>query len=149
AVRASLARARVAIGTAEARWRVGDYAEATRLAAFAKSTTDDIRRRASNFLQTYTTSSAARKWERWVSDTIDSSRQSGSYAVLVDKLRHKCLLYRGGALVRSYDVDLGGTLWDKMHAGDRATPEGMYRIVRKRPQGATIYHKALLINYPN
>jgi murein L,D-transpeptidase YafK len=69
--------------------------------------------------------------------------------ILVDKLKHKCYVYRGGVMVRAFDVDLGGTLWDKMHSGDRATPEGMYRIVKKRPQGDTIYYKALLINYPN
>ena len=81
--------------------------------------------------------------------TIDLSRRTGDSVVLVDKLRHKCFVYRGGGLVRTFDVDLGGTLWDKMHSGDRATPEGMYRIVKKRPRGDTIYYKALLINYPN
>ena len=34
-----------------------------------------------------------------------------------------------------------------MKSGDNATPEGKYRIIRKNPR--SLYHKALLIDYPN
>ena len=148
-VRTPLARAQVAIGSARARWRTGDYDGAAKEARFAKSTADDARVRAGTFLAHYTNGAAAERWSRWVEETIRQSRKNGDYVVLVDKLRHKCLLYRGGHLLRSYDADLGGPLWDKMRAGDRATPEGMYRIVKKRPEGQTTYYKALLIDYPN
>ena len=33
--------------------------------------------------------------------------------------------------------------------GDKATPEGMYKIIRKFDNDSTLYHKALLINYPD
>ena len=33
--------------------------------------------------------------------------------------------------------------------GDRATPEGRYRIVEKKDPGQSIYHRALLLDYPN
>ena len=33
--------------------------------------------------------------------------------------------------------------------GDRTTPEGIYRIIKKKGQGETKYPRALLINYPN
>jgi hypothetical protein len=148
-VRTNLARAQVAMGSAEVRWRNGDFAGAARDATFAKTTSDEIRRRADGFVTHYTNGAAAQRWARWISDTIEVSRRSGDYVILVDKLKHKCHLYRGGVLVRSYDADLGGPLWDKMRAGDRATPEGMYRVVRKRAPGQTVYYKALLINYPN
>jgi murein L,D-transpeptidase YafK len=38
---------------------------------------------------------------------------------------------------------------NKTCRGDRATPEGIYKIVRKKDHRKTIYHKALAINYPN
>ena len=37
----------------------------------------------------------------------------------------------------------------KAQAGDRATPEGHYRIVARKDQGQSRYHKALLLDYPN
>ena len=49
---------------------------------------------------------------------------------------------------RTYDVGLGfNGLADKRFAGDNATPEGRYTIVRKIP--SSLYYKALLIDYPN
>ena len=33
--------------------------------------------------------------------------------------------------------------------GDNATPEGRYRIIRKRGRGETRYHRALEIDFPN
>ena len=38
-------------------------------------------------------------------------------------------------------------LADKRFAGDNATPEGRYTIIRKIP--SSLYYKALLIDYPN
>lgn len=149
AVRANLMRARVALKTSVLRCRAGDYKSATREASFAKRMAEDVRHRAQTFLTAYTTGKAAERWATWVRQTIDLSRRTGDYVVLVDKLRRKCHLYRAGKPVKTYEADLGGPLWDKMHAGDRATPEGMYKIVQKRPRGQTIYYKALLINYPN
>ncbi len=37
----------------------------------------------------------------------------------------------------------------KRHRGDKATPEGSYKVTRKRGPGATKYYKALDIDYPN
>jgi murein L,D-transpeptidase YafK len=45
-------------------------------------------------------------------------------------------------------VGLGSrSVSDKLCAGDRATPEGKYRVTKKLAQSR--YYKALLINYPN
>jgi murein L,D-transpeptidase YafK len=38
---------------------------------------------------------------------------------------------------------------DKLMHGDRATPEGIYRVIDKKNGVKTRYYKALLINYPN
>ena len=149
AVRTDLARARVSLGSAWARLRQGRYDLAVREANATRDISADVRARAASFLQTYSTSAAADRWDRWVRETIALSRKTGDYVILVDKLKHKCLLYQSGKLARSYPIDLGGTIGDKLRAGDRATPEGMYRVVQKRSRGQTTYYKALLINYPN
>ncbi len=90
-----------------------------------------------------------RRWQSWVDETIAGTRR-GSSAIIVDKLGQRLLLVRGGRAVAQYDVNLGlRGLTDKAHAGDRATPEGRYRIQEKRGQGATRWHKALVLDYPN
>jgi L,D-peptidoglycan transpeptidase YkuD (ErfK/YbiS/YcfS/YnhG family) len=149
AVRADLARARVSLGAASARLRQGRYDLARHEASVTSDISKDVRSRAASFLRTYTTSAAAGKWDRWIRETIALSERTGDYVILVDKLKHKCHLYRSGRLARSYTIDLGGPIRDKQRAGDRATPEGMYRVVQKRARGQTTYYKALLINYPN
>jgi murein L,D-transpeptidase YafK len=40
-------------------------------------------------------------------------------------------------------------LGDKNQSGDRTTPEGRYKVSRKRSGRSTLYHKSLEINYPN
>ena len=137
AVRASLARARVSVASAAARWRRGDYDAATVEATSARAVTEDIRRRARSFVENYSSSAPAKQWVHWVRETIDLSRRTGEHALVVDKLKHRCYLYKGGSLVNAYAVDMGGTIQDKMRAGDRATPEGRYRIIQKKGPGQT------------
>jgi L,D-peptidoglycan transpeptidase YkuD (ErfK/YbiS/YcfS/YnhG family) len=87
-------------------------------------------------------------WRTRVAETIRESKIAESYAIVVSKVDRTLVLYKGGRPVKTYAVGLGaGSIRDKVCAGDRATPEGKYRIVRKMPQSK--YYKALLINYPN
>jgi murein L,D-transpeptidase YafK len=47
-------------------------------------------------------------------------------------------------------VDLGAnSINQKSHAGDRTTPEGLYRITKKKGYGQSKYGLALLLDYPN
>lgn len=88
------------------------------------------------------------KWRSLVDETIKESRKNQSYAIIVSKAEHSLTLYKNGATYKSYSVGLGfNGMKDKLQAGDRATPEGRYRIIKKLPRSR--YHKALLINYPN
>ena len=88
------------------------------------------------------------KWQNQFATTIRLSAQNNSYAFIVDKIKHKGYLYYNGKLSKEYDVEFGRNwIGDKHYAGDKATPEGMYRIIKKK--GDSGYHKALLINYPN
>jgi murein L,D-transpeptidase YafK len=86
--------------------------------------------------------------KRWVAETLAESRRTGAKAVIVDKDEHKLHLYDGGKLMKSYRCDLGfNAAYQKLFAGDGATPEGSYQI-SKVNQGSR-YFKALLLNYPN
>jgi hypothetical protein len=88
-------------------------------------------------------------WRRWVRETLDNSRNGGGVALIVDKLSHKLYLVKDGALVKSFNCDLGyNSARGKFMSGDGATPEGLYQITRVRPTGSK-YYKALNINYPN
>lgn len=87
-------------------------------------------------------------WRRRVDETIRESRVRGNYAIVVSKVDRQLYLYKAGRLVKTYDVGLGSrSISDKLCAGDKATPEGKYRITKKVAQSR--YYKALLIDYPN
>lgn len=89
-----------------------------------------------------------RTWKAWAEKTIEDSRRLGSTAVIITKLERKLTVYRNGNPVRSYNIGLGFSGFSvKRFEGDNATPEGVYKIIRKIPKGP--YRKALLINYPN
>jgi len=89
-----------------------------------------------------------RTWKQAAEETIADSKKRGGTALIVSKLERRLAVYKNGNLFRTYDIGLGfNGLADKRYAGDNATPEGRYAIVRKIP--SSLYHKALLINYPN
>lgn len=90
------------------------------------------------------------KWKNSFASTIRLSAQNNNYAFIVDKIKHKGYLYYNGKLSKEYDVEFGRNwIGDKHYAGDKATPEGMYRVIKKKSGGDSKYYKALLINYPN
>ncbi|HLE60025.1 MAG TPA: L,D-transpeptidase, partial [Thermoanaerobaculaceae bacterium] len=91
-----------------------------------------------------------RQWRWWADMTIEESLRTTDTAILVDKLRRRVTLYRAGLAVVHFPAELGANgLRRKEHAGDRATPEGMYRVVQVKEAPETRFYKALLINYPN
>lgn len=68
--------------------------------------------------------------------------------VLVEKAAHVMTLLDHGAVLRQYRIALGsGGLEPKRHAGDRRTPEGLYRIDAHPARSA--FHRALHISYPS
>jgi len=89
-------------------------------------------------------------WRGQAEAAIDESRRSKSAAIVIDKLRRKVYLYKSGRRVAQFDAELGANgLERKRYSGDRATPEGRYRITVKKAGRATKYYLALLIDYPN
>ncbi|ALC15928.1 hypothetical protein DSOUD_1146 [Desulfuromonas soudanensis] len=88
---------------------------------------------------------------RWITqfdEAMAASRRSGSDLIVVQKVERTLTIYRKGKKWARYSVGLGSNgLSDKRHAGDKATPEGNYRVERKLPNSK--YFRALLIDYPN
>lgn len=87
-------------------------------------------------------------WRRMLNEGVAQSKKSGGHLIVVSKIDRELTLYRNGVPLRTYQAGLGfNFLSDKLYSGDRATPEGNYRIVKKLP--ASKYFRALLLDYPN
>lgn len=114
----------------------------------AKNNLSDVARHTQSLLSDYFANLGT--WKRWADQTIRESAQNQSYAIIVDKFAGKCYLYRNGVLKTTYEAELGKNwIGEKRYSGDKATPEGKYRITKKKDGHSTKYYKAMLINYPN
>lgn len=90
------------------------------------------------------------RWQRDLEETLAWSRRERGTALIVDKLNHEVHLVQNGRRLRTYPAELGpGWLERKSREGDDATPEGRYRVVRRKTGSQTRYHRALLLDYPN
>jgi len=126
----------------------GKYIEAEEILKTIPGHLRDARERISPILGRYTNTSQIKRWRIWANETIERSRNSGSYAIVVNKVDKKLILYKAGQPFRMYPVGLGKNGYtDKLHAGDKATPEGQYYIISKKSRSK--FYKALVINYPN
>lgn len=87
-------------------------------------------------------------WKKWAESAVKESKKNQGYSILVDKLSRKCYVYLNGIKKYEFDVELGRNwVGDKKKMGDKATPEGIYKIINKF--SGTKYNNALLIDYPN
>jgi murein L,D-transpeptidase YafK len=69
-------------------------------------------------------------------------------SVVIEKRAHRLTLFHMGRPIRSYLVALGGNpVGDKVAAGDRRTPEGMFSIEGRNSHSD--YHLSLRISYPD
>jgi len=90
------------------------------------------------------------EWKKMIDSTIAVSKATRDYTILVDKFSRKVLVYLDGEVKYEYSAELGKNwVGDKRVKGDKATPEGIYRITRKFKSDSTKYYKALLLDYPN
>jgi murein L,D-transpeptidase YafK len=126
----------------------GQYLTANRKITEAEYLLTSVYSSATEELKTYFKSYP--EWKKWVQSAINDSRRNNSYSIIVDKFSRKCYLYLGGVKKYEFDAELGRNwVGDKQKSGDKATPEGFYKIVRKYQGRETPYHKALALNYPN
>jgi len=73
--------------------------------------------------------------------------QAQADRIVVTKSTHTLVLYRHGAVLRTYKVALGRAPGRKLQQGDNRTPEGHYRIVSHNPNSSA--YLSLHISYPN
>lgn len=89
-------------------------------------------------------------WRRWTKSAINESRENNDYSIIIDKFSKKCYLYLNGEKKYEFEAELGRNwVGDKRRMGDKATPEGMYKIMKKCQGRETSYYKALSLDYPN
>ncbi len=146
--RSHLIQAELQLTEAERRLHARELGQAELVLSQAEIQARQAEGSISPIINRYTDRATLAKWNRWVAEAVAESRQEGTAALVVVKLDRRMTLYQAGRPVRSWKVGLGfNGLSDKVVSGDRATPEGRYRIARKIANSA--YHKALLIDYPN
>jgi hypothetical protein len=145
-----LAAARLAVEEARVYGRAGDYRSATVKALHAKDLNAQVQDHAASVVARYADPDTIARWRRWKDETIAWSKREGRAAIVVFKELHLLTLYVRGKAEATYPIDLGFN-WtaDKRHEGDGATPEGRYRVVARMGRMASIYYKALLLDYPN
>lgn len=146
--RKQLAQASILLSEAEGLTEQAKFNEAAAKLASASSLAAEAERSVVSYIARYLEPAQVRAWKNAADETIADSRKRGVTALIVSKLERRLSVYKNGEVIRTYDVGLGfNGLADKRHAGDNATPEGRYTIIRKIP--SSLYYKALLINYPN
>jgi L,D-peptidoglycan transpeptidase YkuD (ErfK/YbiS/YcfS/YnhG family) len=142
-------RARLSLDEARGLAAEGAFREARAAAEESSGLSIDALERLYVQASRYTDAKNLRLWLRWRDETIQASRRSGGAAILVVKDRNLLTLLVGGRPVRVYEADMGTNLMsDKSSAGDGATPEGRYHIATKKGRGRTLFHLALLLDYP-
>jgi hypothetical protein len=143
-----ISRGKMLLEEARVTYKKGEYLQAGRKITDSEYLLTSSYDNASTNLKNYFDSFPL--WKRWVNATIKESEKSGDYSIIIDKFSRKCFLYLNGTKKFEFEAELG-TNWvgDKRVKGDKATPEGMYRIAKKIEGSKTKYYKALLLDYPN
>lgn len=146
--RSILIRAELMMREAQIQGQKGDFKAALKKLEDIHFYIADAEDLVSSVLERFKDEAAISRWMEWARETLLESRVRGTAALIVSKIDRELLFIRKGQLVGSFPVGLGRNgFQNKIHAGDYATPEGRYRIIKKNP--ASNYYKALLIDYPN
>ncbi len=101
-------------------------------------------------LKRYSHNGSIQKWKKSVHNAIEESKRRKTAAVIINKAERTLKLYKDGKPLMTFDIGIGKNGYrDKLFSGDRATPEGIYKIIKKSGIGESKYHRALLLDYPN
>jgi hypothetical protein len=150
AVESRLRRAQAALAEARRLLDRGELTMATERAQEAARLAGNLPPEVEELLERFGDPENLRKWRKWVRAAVDESKRKKRPALIVDKRAQMAALWSGGKPSRWFEVELGYNGWNrKLKAGDGATPEGLYRVVRRKAKGHTKYYKALLLDYPN
>jgi hypothetical protein len=147
-IRNNISKGKMLLKDAETALKGGKYLEAgkrvTESEYLLKTSYDFADSDMRNYFRSYPV------WKSWIDSTITVSRQNCDYSIIVDKFSRKFFMLLDGEIINEYTAELGRNwVGDKRKRGDRTTPEGMYKIVKKIEGDSTGFYKALLLNYPN
>ena len=143
-----MARAETLLTEARGHVKNHDWEKARRVIKEASLNLDSSVRATRQLVARFADDKHIARWRAQVANAVQRSRSTGGYLIVVNKLDRELTLYKSGHQVKTYSAGMGiNYLNDKLYSGDRATPEGEYRVIRKLP--ASKFYKALLINYPN
>jgi lipoprotein-anchoring transpeptidase ErfK/SrfK len=146
--RRDLIKAELEISEATGLCRNGDYEAAERKLSKIASLISEAEEILLPVVNRYSNENLISKWRKWAKETIYFSKNNETSAIIINKSERNLTIYKNGKPIRTYSVGLGSYgSRDKLFAGDGATPEGKYWIIKKLDR--SYYHKALLINYPN
>ncbi|MGC8762673.1 MAG: L,D-transpeptidase family protein [Acidobacteriota bacterium] len=150
ATRSSFASAEMHLFRARTYFTARRFDDAVGEARASLSAAEKAREGSRARLQRYVDPANVALWRKWTEQAVAASLSPPGVSLVVVKEDHMLHLYRKGRKAQTFAVELGARSVDqKLHAGDRATPEGLYRVVKKKGRGQTKYTLALLLNYPN
>ena len=147
-VRNRISKGKLLLDEAEIVYNKGQYLQASRKITDSEYLLTESYENASANLKNYFKSFSV--WKKWVDKTLNESKKSRDYSIIIDKFSRKCFVYLSGSKKYEFEAELGRNwVGDKRERGDLATPEGMYKITQKFDGSKTKYYKALLLDYPN
>lgn len=149
AQRMGMARVRIGFVEATSLLEGGAYGEAEARGRRVLSQAREVEELVGTAVLRFADEERIRTWQKWIEETVAWSRERSAVALVAIKEKNLLVVYRNGRRVESFQADMGSNnLAQKYRRGDRATPEGKYRIKQVKGLGQTLYYKALLLDYP-
>jgi len=147
---AAMERAAVAISTAKRLASAGSYDQAVDKLRKAREDASVVHASWLGLHERFSDRRLRRQWRTIADAVVQESRDLQHFGIVVDKLKRELILYYRGLRMATFHAELGANgLKRKEFSGDRATPEGVYRIIEFKQGKRTGYYKALLLDYPN
>ncbi len=98
-------------------------------------------------LEALTVNTELEKYNNLVEYALKKSKKET--IILINKSTYTLEIITKQKIIKQYPIELGRNPIDtKEKEGDNCTPEGIYHVEKKLPYGISIFHKALLLNYP-
>jgi hypothetical protein len=143
-----VSKGKMLLSEAEIAYKKGQYLQSNRKITDSEylltASFENVNANLKNYFKSYSV------WKSWVDKTIKESKKNRDYSIIIDKFSRKCFVYLSGIKKYEFEAELGKNwVGDKRVRGDKATPEGMYKITKKLEGRKTKYYKALLLDYPN
>jgi hypothetical protein len=147
-VRNRISMGKMLLKESEIAYEGGHFLEAEKKLAESRTLLESSYEYADTHIRSYFRSFP--QWRKWIDSTLAISRQNQDYSIIVDKFSRKFFVYLDGEKITEFRAELGKNwVGDKRRRGDKATPEGMYKVTKKLEGDSTTYYKALMLDYPN